>query len=484
MIDVILGQLIGDQEYFGKVWPYLNEEYFPSGAPKVLYKAMKKHVDQYNVAPTLVSLEVSVDSTPGINENVHAGSIELLKALKTDKESLDWTVPETEKYIKKVAIELATSRIIEIQTNAEAAEEKRDRRIPDVGAIPEIMQKALAVGFDNSVGHDWLDDFEARWQAYQSKAYKVPFKSNMLNKITKGGVETGTLNVLMAGTNVGKSLGLCSLAADYIQMGLNVLYISMEMSEFVCAKRIDANLLDVTLDDIEDGVMTYQEYKLKMTKWREKANMGKLKIKQYPIGGADCNTFRGLINELKLKKGFKPDVIIVDYLGICASCRIKYTENTYTLNKAIAEELRAVAVEQQVPVWTGVQTNRGGGEKSDMALSDIAESAGITHHCDFILGVIETEEIKQQGNQMIKQLKTRYGNKDIWNTFMMGVRKGNQRWFDVDQPMTQLNNSGSGTSTQAQTVEPQSTRAKLDLLAGDFMGLNGRTLDLSGAKFD
>lgn len=432
MIDIILGQLITNKEYFGKVWPYLKEEYFDSGAPRIVYNSIKHHVDQYKGIPSKVALDMAIKNKK-MSEIEFSGSEALLNSLKLEVESTDWLVPETEKYIKNVAMYNATSKIVQIQLNAEKPVEKRDRKLPDVGAIPDIMKEALSIGFDSSIGHNWMDDYEARWLSYQNKTRKIPFKLNILNKITKGGAEIGTLNILLAGVNVGKSLGLCSIAADYLLTGLNVLYISMEMAEEVVAKRIDSNLLDVSMDDLDEGHVSYAEYKSKMERWRKSQQLGELYIKQYPIGGAHSLTFKALLNELKLKKGFKPDVIVVDYLGICASSRIRvFSENSYTLVKAIAEELRALAVEEQVPVWTAAQTTRGGWDNSDISMGDIAESAGLSHTADFILAVIETEELAEQGLQLMKQIKSRYGDKTINNKFPMAVKKGNQRWYEPD----------------------------------------------------
>lgn len=432
MIDVILGQLVANQDYFGRVWPYLNEEYFEKGPARILYNSIKKHVDDYNGVPSKVALNLAV-SNAKVGDSELKGANELLQQLSDEKESCDWLIPETEKFVQKVAMYNATSRIIQIQSNADLPLEQRNRKIPDIGAIPDIMRDALSVCFDSSIGHNWMDDYESRWLSYQNKTRKIPFKMGILNRITKGGAENATLNILLAGSNVGKSLGLCSLAADYLQMGKNVLYISMEMAEEVCAKRIDANLLDVTLDDIDDGKVSYPEYKSKMERWRKSNVLGQLYIKQYATGGANANTFRALINELKLKKGFVPDVIFIDYLGICASARIKqYTENSYTLVKAIAEELRALAFETNTCVWSAAQTTRNGWDASDMSMSDVAESAGLVHTADFMLGIIETEELAQQGLQLIKQLKSRYGDKMINNKFTLAVKKGNQRWIEPD----------------------------------------------------
>ncbi len=432
MVETILSQLLFNKEYFVKVWPYLNNTYFEKGPAKTLFNTINEHVKEYQAVPTKTALDIALDSSD-LSEVEYEGTKKLLGVLADTPEDQEWLVKETEKYVQKSAMFNATSRIIEIQSNAELPKDKRDKRIPDIGAIPDIMRDALSICFDSALGHDWLNDYEARFQTYLNKSKKVPFRINILNKITKGGVEYGTENVLLAGTNVGKSLGLCSLAADYLQTGHNVLYISMEMAEEVCAKRIDANLLDVSLDDIDEGHISWAEYKAKMEKWRAAGTLGTLKIKQYPTGGAHADTFRALLNEYKLKQGFVPDVIIVDYLAICASSRLKtFTENSYGLIKMVAEELRGLAVEKNVVLWTAAQTTRGANVAAEIDMADIAESFGIAHTADFMLGVVETEEFAQMGLQLIKQLKSRYGDKNYYNKFKMGVKKGNQRWYEVD----------------------------------------------------
>ncbi|QMP18607.1 DNA primase/helicase subunit [Escherichia phage CJ20] len=432
VVETILSQLLFNKEYFVKVWPYLNNTYFEKGPAKTLFNTINEHVKEYQAVPTKTALDIALDSSD-LSEVEYEGTKKLLGVLADTPEDQEWLVKETEKYVQKSAMFNATSRIIEIQSNAELPKDKRDKRIPDIGAIPDIMRDALSICFDSALGHDWLNDYEARFQTYLNKSKKVPFRINILNKITKGGVEYGTENVLLAGTNVGKSLGLCSLAADYLQTGHNVLYISMEMAEEVCAKRIDANLLDVSLDDIDEGHVSWAEYKAKMEKWRASGTLGTLKIKQYPTGGAHADTFRALLNEYKLKQGFVPDVIIVDYLAICASSRLKtFTENSYGLIKMVAEELRGLAVEKNVVLWTAAQTTRGANVAAEIDMADIAESFGIAHTADFMLGVVETEEFAQMGLQLIKQLKSRYGDKNYYNKFKMGVKKGNQRWYEVD----------------------------------------------------
>lgn len=478
MVETILSHLVFDRTYFTKVWPYMDSEYFEHGPAKNVFNLFKNHVNEYHSVPSINALNIALDNS-SLSETEHASALKLISVLNDSPEDHGWLVKETEKYVQQKAMYNATSQIIEIQSNAELPKEKQNRKMPDVGAIPDIMRKALSISFDSYVGHDWMDDYEARWLSYLNKARKVPFKLNILNKITKGGAETGTLNVIMAGVNVGKSLGLCSLAADYLQTGHNVLYISMEMAEEVCAKRIDANMLDVSLDDIDDGNVSYAEYKAKMEKWREKTTLGRLVIKQYPTGGANANTFRALLNELKLKKNFVPSVIMIDYLGICGSCRMKvYTENSYTLVKAIAEELRAFAVESETVLWTAAQVGRAAWDASDMNMSDIAESAGLPATADFMLAAIETEELAQAGQQLIKQIKSRYGDKNKWNKFLMGVRKGNQKWIELEQeggePMHTVKENAGAQQRQAEInrasrlESAKATRSDLDNLANEL----------------
>lgn len=476
MVETILAHLLFNQTYFTKVWPYMDKSYFEQGPAQTLFKIIQKHVNEYTAIPSKTALNVALDNST-ISDVELDGARNLLEKLADTPEDLNWLVKETEKYVQDRAMYNATSRIIEIQSNAQLEPNQQDKRLPGIGAIPDIMRDALSVSFDSYIGHDWMDDYEARWLSYQNKARKVPFKLNILNKITKGGAETGTLNVLMAGVNVGKSLGLCSLTADYLQTGKNVLYISMEMAEEVCAKRIDANLLDVSLDDIDDGCVSYSEYKGKMEKWRNSNTLGRLIIKQYPTGGASANTFRALLNELKLKKNFIPDIIMIDYLGICASCRIRqYTENSYTLVKAIAEELRALAVESETVLWTAAQVGRGAWDASDIDMSDVAESAGLPATADFMLAVIETEELAQMSQQLIKQIKSRYGDKNINNKFMMNVKKGNQRWTEVPQDAKDgpnpTNTVNQGAGAQNRVAEKNRTervnRSKLDELAEEL----------------
>lgn len=463
MVNTILSQLLYNQQYFIKVWPYLKGEYF-EGPSKNVFKLIKNHVEEFHSVPSVNALNIALENS-SMGEAEYKGSQEVLSKLSNTPEDLEWLVKTTEKHVQDVALYNAMSRSIEIQSNASLERDKQDKRIPDKGAIPEILQEALSICFDSDLGHDYFDDYEKRWLLYQTKANKIPFKLGILNRITKGGAERGTLNILMAGVNVGKSLGLCSLAADYLQTGNNVLYISMEMAEEVCAKRIDANLIDVSLDDIDNGNISYEEYKARMEKLRSTNTMGRLKFKQYPTGGADANTFRALLAEYKLKHNFVPDVIIVDYLGICRSSRIKFTENSYTLVKSIAEELRGLAVETGTILWSAAQTGRGSWSASDINMEDVAESAGLPATADFMLAVVETDELIDLGMQMIKQIKSRYGDKSYYNKFNLAVSKGNQRWTETEETKNQDEDLVNNIRTQTTS----SKRSKIDDMVKDII---------------
>ena len=460
MVETILSHLVFNPSYFQKVWPYMSDEYFEPGPSRNLFKIIKKHVDEYNAQPSTTAIDVALNKS-SFGEVEFENTRELVKELKEAPENLDWLVNETEKYVKEKAMYNALSRAVEIQSNAELPPEKRDHKIPEPGVITDLMQKALAITFDTSIGHDWAEDYIDRFRSYAEKTSKVPFNIPILNKITKGGAERGTLNILMAGVNVGKSLGLCSLTADYLKEGYNVLYISMEMAERVCAKRIDANLLDISLDELDDGVVGFKEYEARMKRVTSK-KIGKLIVKQYPTSGANANTFRALLSELKLKKGFVPDVIMVDYLGICASTRVRGGENTYILVKSIAEELRGLAVETDTVLWSGAQTNKGSWEASDMSMGDVAESAGLPATADFMLGVVEIPELVDQGLQLMIQIKSRYGDKNYIKSFKLGVKKGNQRWYETDETKAMAGQERNLKDAQAAMIkQDNSDRALL-----------------------
>jgi KaiC/GvpD/RAD55 family RecA-like ATPase len=317
--------------------------------------------------------------------------------------------------------------------------------------------------FNTNIGHDYFGSSYERFMSYKNKAKKVPFSIKILNMITKGGAEFGTLNLILAGVNVGKSLGLCSLAADYLKDGHDVLYVSMEMAEEVVGKRIDAALLDISMDDIDEGLITESEFVRKIEARRNKG-CGRLIIKQFPTGGANVNHLHNLMSELELKKGFKPTVVIVDYLGIMSSSRMKYSENSYTMVKAISEELRGFAIEHNVVCWSAAQTNRSGWDNLDVQMGDIAESAGLAATADFILAVMESDELAEINQQKFKQIKSRYGDKSKMSSFLLTVLKNKQRWMDID-----VNGGGTAEESvqrqQEQFKDIKSTRGKMAVLA-------------------
>lgn len=461
----ILSNLLYNSEYFGIVWPHLNNEYFDR-ENRTVYNIMRKYYDEHKKVPSKNALVINLESMTKISQDEFDRSKNLINGLETTPEDLIWLVGETEKFCRDKAIFNATSRAIEIQENAALPRDEQDKRLPDLGVIPELLQSAISISFDTSVGHDFFEDFETRWELYRQKSMKIPFGIRILDMITKGGVERRTLNLIMAGVNVGKSLGLCHLAATYLTQGKNVLYISMEMAEHMVAKRIDANLLDVSMDDIDDGIVTYSTYKSKMENLSKKG-LGKLIIKQFPTGGASVNHIESLLNELWTKRQWKPDVIIVDYLGIMASSRIKqYSENSYTLVKAIAEELRGLAIIHNVAIWSAAQTTRGAWDASDVNMSDIAESAGLAATADFMLAVLETPDLAEMSQQLFKQIKSRYGDKNRNSKFPMIVEKDKQRWLQCEDTTTDPKTvEQASREMQKQANENASSRKKMT----DFM---------------
>lgn len=461
----ILSNVLYNSEYFRIVWPHLYHEYFER-QDRTVFNIIKRYYDEHKAVPSKNALIISLEAMTQISQDEFDRSKDLITGLETTPEDLEWLVKETEKFCRDKAIYNATSRAIEIQENAALPRDEQDKKMPDLGVIPDLLQSAISITFDTSVGHDFFEDYETRWEMYREKAMKVPFGIRILDLITKGGVERRTLNLIMAGVNVGKSLGLCHLAANYLVQGRNVLYVSMEMAEHMVAKRIDANLLDVSMDDIDEGVITYSSYKSRMENLSKKG-LGKLIIKQFPTGGASVNHIDALLNELWTKRQWKPDVIIVDYLGIMASSRMKvFSENSYTLVKAIAEELRGLAITHNVVVWSAAQTTRAGWDSSDINMSDIAESAGLAATADFILAVMETPDLAELQQQLFKQIKSRYGDKNRNNKFTMIVDKDKQRWMQCEDTGTdQKTVEQASREMQAQANENATSRKKMQ----DFM---------------
>lgn len=432
--------------------PHIKADYFQQTPDRSIFKMIQEHAEKYKRRATREVLRVGLEEITGISEHDYTQIKDIIESLNSNpSDDLSWLVDTTESFCLQQSSYNGLAKALEIQENAAKPLEEQNKRLPSLGMIPDILRDATSVCFDTSVGHEYFKDWEPRYQSYIEKAAKVPFKMNILNKITQGGVERSTLNLILAGSNVGKSLALCHLATEYLQQGYNVLYISMEMSEEAVAKRIDANMLDISMDDFE--TLTKKSYGNRINSIEQKTQ-GKLFIKQYPTAGANANHFSALMNELKMKKEVVPDVVIVDYLGICASSRVSNAENTYVHVKAVAEEVRGFAVEHDIVCWSAAQTTRSAWDASSIGMSDVAESAGLVHTADFILGVTETEETAQMNQQFVNQIKSRYGDKNINASFMIAVQKSKQRWGDVDGTASFDVNVNTPTKAATKSASP------------------------------
>lgn len=423
---VILSSLISNDEYARKVVPFLDHTYFHNKSEQVVYKLIEDYVAKYNAFPTKEALQVDL-SDKSIQQELfeHAKTvIEDICQPNTLERSVDWLVDTTEKFCQDKAIYNAIMESISILDN------KSEKKLSK-GSIPKILQDALAVSFDSSIGHDFIEDADARYEFYHRKEQRLKFDLDYFNKITGGGLPNKTLNIALAGTGVGKSMFMCSCAAANLKDHKNVLYITMELAEERVAERIDANLLDCPIGDLAN--LPRSTYDKRMAKIRE-TSKGKLIIKEYPTASAGSANFRHLLNELKLKKNFIPDVIYIDYLNICISSRIKAGSNvnSYTVIKAIAEELRGLAVEFNVPIISATQTTRSGFSNSDVGLEDTSESFGLPATADFMFALITSEELAALDQIMVKQLKNRYNDPDRFKRFVIGVDKSKMRLYDVD----------------------------------------------------
>lgn len=421
----ILKHLLHEDEYARKVIPFLKESYFLERSEKLLFKQVESFLTKYNSLPTKEALALEIEGIKGLGEVDHKNAIEVLDSLTIpDKVDSQWLLDNTEKFCQEKAVYNAIMDSIQI---LDGADKKQDK-----GNIPKILTDALAVSFDSHIGHDFLDDFNERFDFYHRIEEKIPFDVDLLNKITRGGFSKKSLNVILAGTGVGKTLAMCHMAAANLMLGKNVLYITMEMAEEKIAERIDANLLNVSTDDLE--VLSHDIYQTKVERVREKT-VGKLIIKEYPTASAHVGHFRHLLNELYLKRSFKPDIIYLDYLNICMSARIKpgTNINSYTYVKSIAEELRGLAVEFNVPLVSATQTTRSGYSSSDPGLEDTSESFGLPATADFMIALVSSEELQELNQIMIKQLKNRYSDPAIHRKFVVGVDRPKFRLYDVEQ---------------------------------------------------
>jgi len=422
--NLIFSNLVNNEEYGRKVIPFLKEEYFTSYSDKILFNLIWDYMKEYNTFPSKEALGIDLSNKEGINQQTFTDCKETIGSIEFDPSTkLDWLLDKTEQFCQEKAVYNAIMKSIEIIDNKNNQTSK--------GAIPQILTDALGVSFDSHIGHDFLDDAESRYEFYHTREVRIPFDLHYMNAITQGGIPRKTLNVILAGTGVGKSLAMCHMAAANMAAGFNVLYITLEMAEERIAERIDANLLDVTIDDLK--LLPRDSYNKKIEKLRNKVK-GKLKIKEYPTATAGSANFRHLLNELKIKKNFIPDIIYVDYLNICISSRIKNgaNVNSYTIVKAIAEELRGLAVENNVPIVTATQTTRGGYSNSDVGLEDTSESFGLPATADFMFALITSEELEELGQIMVKQLKNRYSDPGVNRRFVIGVDRSRMRLFDAE----------------------------------------------------
>ena len=419
----ILSNLCYHEKYARKVLPFLMKEYFTTREYKIVFLEIHEYISQYDALPSLNALSIECQERTDLTEDQFKTIKEVLSELSNEKSEYNWLVDTTEKWCQERAIYLSLMESVKI---ADGQDSKRDR-----GAIPEILSQALGVSFDQNVGHDYIANSDDRFDFYHRKEDKIPFDLSYFNKITKGGLPNKTLNVALAGTGVGKSLFMCHMAAATLLQGRNVLYITLEMAEEKIAERIDGNLLNIPIQKLADLPKVMFASKVKNL---SKKTQGKLIIKEYPTAAAHVGHFKSLISDLALKKSIKPDIIFIDYLNICASQRYKGSiVNSYTYVKAIAEELRGLAVEANVPIVSATQTTRSGFGSSDVDLTDTSESFGLPATADLMFALISTEELEEANQIMVKQLKNRYNDPTINKRFCIGIDRAKMRLYDVEE---------------------------------------------------
>ena len=423
--EITLSKLILNDTYTKKVLPFIKDEYYDSQSHKILFSTLSEYVNKFETTPEPNALKIEVEKRRDISEEIYKEVEQFLNNLDRDQYNEDWLIETTEKWCKEKAIYIALMESVKI---ADGQDKTRTK-----DAIPSIMSEALGVCFDDHVGHDYIQDSDDRYDFYHRKEEKIPFDIEYLNKITKGGIPNKTLNIALAGTGVGKSLFMCHVASSVLLQGRNVLYITMEMAEEKIAERIDANLLDIPIQQLTSPLLTKEKYSSKLLQLKQKTQ-GKLIIKEYPTASAHVGHFKALLNELSMKKGFSPDIIFIDYLNICASARYKGTiVNSYTYVKAIAEELRGLAVEFDLPIVSATQTTRAGFGSSDPDLTDTSESFGLPATADLMLALISNEEMEELGQIMVKQLKNRYNDPTMYKRFVVGIDRAKMRLYDCDQ---------------------------------------------------
>jgi len=427
---LVLTNLIFNEEFGRKVAPFMKSEYFTELPNRVVYELANEYINKYNAFPSVSVIGIELDKSTGLNENDYKQVKSLLKEIKiTEVYDLEYLSDVCEEWCQNRALHLALLKSISITEGEDKNYSK--------GAIPQILSDALAVSFDTHIGHDYIEDADSRFEFYQKKERRIPFHLDIFNAITNGGLPSKTLNIILAGINVGKSMFMCDMAAHHLELGYKVLYITLEMAEEMIAERIDANLLDIPIGDLKTINKTI--YRSKMAKLKgnieNKGDRGRLYIKEYPTSCAGAGHFRHLLHELKLKKKFKPDIIYIDYINLCASSRYKHgtaNMNSYSYIKAIAEELRGLAVESGVPIVSATQLTRSGYTSSDVGMEDTAESFGLPATADFMVALLSSEELVELNQIMVKQLKNRYGNPNINKKFVIGVDYMKMRFYNVE----------------------------------------------------
>ena len=435
--QIILKNLIHNEEYSRKVLPFLNKEYFMEPTDKILYEQVNSFINKYNNLPTKEALTIELDNTTLKEEEFEnvTGLLNYLESQQDEQTDIQWLLETTEKFCQDKAIYNAVVNSIKIL-------DEPDKTKSDKGVIPELLTDALSISFDPHVGHDYLLDSDDRYSFYHKIEKKIPFDLEFFNKVTQGGISNKTLNIALAGTGVGKSLFMCHVAANALSQGNSVLYITLEMAEERIAERIDANLLNIRLDDLVS--LPKPIYDKKIEDLRSKTT-GRLIIKEYPTAAASTNHFRALLNELNLKRSFKPNIIFVDYINICSSSRIRpgQSVNSYSYVKSIAEELRGLAVEHDVPILSATQTNRQGFQNTDVGLEDTSESFGLPATADFMFAIISNEKLEEAGQILIKQLKNRYSDPTTNKKFLIGIDRAKMKLSDLgDESQSGLVDTG------------------------------------------
>ena len=465
---IILNALTTKQEFSRKVLPFIKGEYFSQLEEKLLFETIRDYIVKYGSMPSISALYVEIDNIVDINEKTFKGLKEIIGEvgeLAVEEKDLQWLVDNTEKFCQDKALYNAIMDSIQIM-EAEKSE-KTHKNLTKTG-IPTLLQQALGITFDNRVGHDYFKDGAARFEKYNENVYKIPFDIDLLNIITDGGLPTKSLSVILGSTGTGKSLIMCHMAANNLLDGRNVLYITLEMSEFETAKRIDANLLDVDINTLK--TMSKSSYGKTLASLKTKTT-GRLIVKEYPTASAHTGHFRHLLDELKMKEKFKPDIIYIDYINICLSSRIKNGNNvnSYTYVKSIAEEVRGLAVEFDVPVVTATQSNRSGFGNSDVDLDNVSESWGLPATADLMFAVISNEQLSELGQYMVKQLKNRYNDLNLHKKFLIGVDKAKMKLYNLEDS---VQSSIIGGGNQNQQYQQPSTGFNNGMGGNKFKSFN------------